>query len=171
MNSNITFQQRLKEIVGIIREYGNHMLDGLTSDELTWRPEGTRARTIQSYLRHIINAEIYWLKTFDDETFDYLQKNASFDELMDIYHQLEAHIVQSIEKASLDELIHRVPIFQEKELQQKGTLAWMVERTTLHAIHHFGQVAHIRYSLENPPSVKPTWGEVMDTFIFLNDSK
>ncbi len=171
MINNDTFQQRLKEIVGMIRKYGYQMLEGLTSDELTWRPDGTRARTIQSYLGHIINAEIYWLKTLDDEKFDYLPKDASFEELMDIYHQLEGHIVQSIEKASPGDLILLAPIFQEKQLRQKGSLAWMVERTSLHAIHHFGQVAHIRYSLENPPSIKPRWGKVMDTFIFLNDFK
>ncbi len=171
MTNNSTFQQRLKEIVVIIRKYGYQMLEGLTSDELTWRPDGTRARTIQSYLRHIINAEIYWLKTLDDETFDFLPSDASFDELMEAYQQLEGHIVQSIDKASPDDLIPRVPLFQEKELHQKGSLAWMVERTSLHAIHHFGEVAHIRYSLETPPSIKPTWGNVMDSIIFLNDHK
>ena len=169
MINNNSFQQRLKEIVGMIRNYGSQMLEGLTSEELTWCPDGTQARTIQSYFRHIINAEIYWLKTLDDETFDYLPENASFDELMDIYLQLKDHIIQAIEKASADDLIPRVPIFQEKELRQKGSLSWMIERTSLHAIHHFGQVAHIRYSLEKPPSITPRWGNVMDTFIFLND--
>ncbi len=165
---NITFQQRLKEIVGIIRGYGDRLLEGLTPEELTWIPEGTRGRTIQSYLRHIINAEVYWLKNLGDNSVDYFQRETSFNDLMEGYHQLERHLVQSIENASTDDLTIRTPVFQEKIQKQKGTLAWMVKRTSLHSIHHFAQVAHIRYSLEKPPSAEPiTWGEVMDSFIFL----
>ncbi|MFX0014338.1 MAG: DinB family protein [Promethearchaeota archaeon] len=167
MNSN-TYRQRLKKIVGIIRAYGYRMFDGLTSEELLWRPEETQAQTIQSYLRHIVNAEIYWLKTLDDNTFVYLGKDASFEEIMMKYKQLENHLVHSIIHASKDDLLLRKPVFKEKELQEKGTLAWMVERTSLHAIHHLGQVAHIRYSLEKPPPTEPIpWGEVMDSLIFL----
>ncbi|UCG02951.1 MAG: DinB family protein [Candidatus Heimdallarchaeota archaeon] len=167
---NTTYQQRLKELVQIIRTYGYRQLEGLTLDELTWRPEGTRARTIQSYLRHIVNAEVYWLKTLGDDTFDYLFKEASFTEIMDRYKQLEVHITGLIDIAAKDEIIPRKPAFKEDNLQKPGTLAWMVERTSLHAIHHFAQVAYIRYSLEKPPSSESIkWGEVMDFFIMLKE--
>ncbi len=166
-----TYQKRLEEIVGTIRAYGDQLLEGLTLDEITWRPERTRARTIQSYLRHIVNAEIYWLKTLGDEMFDYLSKNTSFNKIRDIYKKLEGHLTQLIANAKNTDLILRTPIFKENKLQQKGTLAWMVERTSLHAIHHFAQVAHIRYSLERPPEIKLiAWGKVMDSLILLKNS-
>lgn len=166
-----TYQQRLKDVIRIIRTFGYRQLEGLTSDEYTWRPEGTRARTIQSYLRHIVHAEIYWLKTLGDETFDYLSKEASFLEIMNRYKQLEGYLTGLVAIASKEDLIPRIPIFKEKKLQKKGTLAWMVERTSLHAIHHFAQVSYIRYSLEKPPSSESIkWGEVMDSFIMLKES-
>ncbi|MFX0123214.1 MAG: DinB family protein [Candidatus Hodarchaeota archaeon] len=168
---SIAYRQRLEELVRRIRTYGYRQLEGLTLDELTWRPEGTRARTIQSYLRHIVNAEVYWLKTLGDETFDYLPKETSFTKIMDLYKQLEGHITGLVANASKDELIARIPIFKDDKLQKQGTLAWMVERTSLHAIHHFAQVAYVRYSLEKPPSSKSIkWGEVMDLFIMLKGS-
>ncbi len=164
-----TYQQRLKELVHTIRTYGYRQLEGLTLDELTWRPEGTRARTIQSYLQHVVNAEIYWLKTLDDDTFDYLSKEASFTEIMELYKQLEEYITGLIANATKEDLISRIPTFKEDKLQKPGTLAWMVERTSLHAIHHFAQVAYVRYSLEKPPSKEPIkWGKIMDSFIMLN---
>ena len=164
----ITFRQRLKEIVGIIRGYGDRLLGDLTPDELTWIPEGTRGRTIQSYLRHIINAEVYWLKNLGDNSFDYSARETSFSDLMEVYHQLERHLVQLIENASTDDLTILTPVFQEKIQKQKGTLAWAVGRTSLHAIHHFAQISYIRYSLENPPSDDPiTWGNAIDAIVFL----
>lgn len=170
--SSSSYQQRLREIVSTIRAYGYRLLEGLTSDEIIWRPEGTRARTIHSYLRHIANAEIYWLKNLDDESFDYLSKDALFEEIMERYKQLESHLTQLISNATNDDLLLRTPIFKENKLQQKGTLAWMVERTSLHAVHHFAQIAHIRYCLENPPPTSEpiSWGKTIDALIFLSDT-
>jgi uncharacterized damage-inducible protein DinB len=166
--TDIAFRQSLKEIVGTIREYGNRLLGGLTPNELSWIPEGTRGRTIQSYLRHIINAEVYWLKNLGDNSFEYFQRATSFNDLLEAYNQLGRHIAQLIENSSNDDLTIRTPVFEEKIQKEKGTLAWTVGRTSLHAIHHFAQVSYIRYSLENPPSEGPiTWGNVIDAIVFL----
>ncbi len=165
------FTDRLKGMISMLRQYGNYLLDGLTPDELLWRPEGTRGRTIQSYFRHLINAEIYWLKNLDDHTFDYLPKEVEFSELLTTYNSLESHLAQSLDNSKEEQLKVKVPLFEDDKLQKKGTLAWMIMRTSLHAIHHFGQISHIRYSIENPPlknSDVPTWGKIMDTFSFLN---
>ncbi len=166
-----SFRNRLKEIIIMIRRYGNRMIDGLTADELLWCPKGTRGRTIQSYFRHIINAEIYWLRTLEDNSFDYKSKSADFNELVEVFTQLETHLLDSVENAPEEQLALRIPIFDGEKIKKKGTLAWMIMRTSLHAIHHFGQISHIRYSFENPPpEIKDdlSWGRIMDTFCFLN---
>jgi uncharacterized damage-inducible protein DinB len=146
------------------------MLNGLTTDEVLWRPEKTRGRTIQSYFRHMINAEIYWLKSLEDHSFEYIPKSANFSELLERFTQLEDHLLDSVENAPEEQLAVRVPIFDGEKIKKKGTLAWMIMRTSLHAIHHFGQISHIRYSFENPPPKiqdVPSWGRIMDTFSFL----
>jgi uncharacterized damage-inducible protein DinB len=168
-----SFPDRLKVIILMLRKYGNHLLDGLTQDELLWRPEGTRGRTIQSYFLHMINAEIYWLRSLEDHSFDYLPKEAVFSELLKTYNRLKDHLLQSLDNTPEEEVKVKMPIFEGDTLQKKGTLAWMIMRTSLHAIHHFGQISHIRYSIENPPLKNtdvPTWGKIMDTFSFLNPS-
>jgi len=165
-----TFKDRLKEIIPLIRIYANHMLSELSTSEILWRPDGTKGRTIQSYFRHMINAEIYWLKSLDDHTFEYLSKESDFNELKKNYKKLEGHLTNSVAKSSEEQLIVRVPVFEGEELKKKGTLAWMIMRTSLHAIHHLGQISHIRYSLENPPKKNPdvpTWSTIMDNFSFL----
>lgn len=163
MSQNI-FRNQLKMLVENIRAYGMRMQEGLAPTELVWYPEGTRGRTISSYLRHIINAELYWLKQLGyKESPDYLQKESSNDELMKNYRNLSSFICNLIENASEEDLIPQAT-------REKRTLAWMVWRTSLHAIHHFAQVAYIRYALENPPdaeSVNASWGKTMDTLIFL----
>jgi uncharacterized damage-inducible protein DinB len=163
MSQNI-FRNQLKILVENVRAYGMRMLEGLSPTELVWYPEGTRGRTIGSYLRHIINAELYWLKQLGyQDSPDYLQKECSFDELLKNYRYLSSFICDLIEIASEGDLIPQAT-------QEERTLAWMVWRTSLHAVHHLAQVAYIRYALENPPdaaSVNTSWGKTMDALIFL----
>ncbi|MHA2109661.1 MAG: DinB family protein, partial [Candidatus Hodarchaeales archaeon] len=64
-------RQQIVEIITGLRTYGHWMLEDLTKEELLWKPENTSARTIQSYVRHIINAEIFWLKHLEDEAYNY----------------------------------------------------------------------------------------------------
>ncbi len=44
----------------------------------------------------------------------------------------------------------------------------------MHAVHHFGQCAYIRYALENPPpgveGKSDPWGYVIDKIVFLAHS-
>ncbi|MFX0173914.1 MAG: DinB family protein [Candidatus Hodarchaeota archaeon] len=163
MSQNI-FRNQLIELVNHIRAYGMRMLEGLSANEMAWFPEGTRGRTISSYLRHIINAELYWLKQLGyQEIPDYLPKESSNDELMKNYRSLSTFICDLIGNASEEDLIPHIS-------PEKRTLAWMVWRTSLHAIHHFAQVAYIRYTIENPPNAKSidsSWGDTIDILVFL----
>ncbi len=158
-------QEIISEIVKKIRLYGQWMVSDLNEDELNWIPPKSNARTIQSYFRHIINAEIYWLKHLGDESFSYEPRSVEFPKLQKTYEKLGNYFTSKMNDAKEGELEIRTPVFNGNELQKPGSFSWIVLRTSLHAIHHFGQIAHIRYSMDKPPNPdlrKVTWGETMD---------
>ncbi len=158
-------QSKIIEIIQKLRLYGNWMLDGLSSSELNWVPQDTDAQTIAQHFRHIINAEIFWLKHLGDTTFEYEPESAKFHKLLQNYKHLEEYLITRINITSEVELAIRLPIFENDSLVKQGSLGWVVIRTSLHAIHHLAQIAHIRHSLNNPPNIetrKVTWGEAMD---------
>ncbi len=164
MNSENTKQQ-LIEIVKTLRMYDHWMLEGLSQKEFEWKPVGGRARTIKSLFRHILNAEIYWLKHLGDNSYSYESKTESIDHLFEAFNKIEQHLISLLSNASDDDLMIKNPKFNGDKLQIPGSLAWIVLRTSLHAVHHFGQIAHIRFSMEKPPNPeerKVTWGEAMD---------
>ncbi|MFX1376807.1 MAG: DinB family protein [Promethearchaeota archaeon] len=173
-----TTKKELTEIVKTIRLYGNRMLEGLNDYEVTWIPENTKGRSIKSYLRHLLNAEAYWYNMIEDKSFEYFSKEFGFNELFSNFKKHESKILKLIENADDDDLNLRLPEWEGKsyqKLKRRGTLAWKIYRTTMHAIHHFGHIAYIRFSLENPPSDKidghsDPWGYVMDQLIFLAHS-
>ncbi len=68
-------------IVKALRTYGMWLIEDLTLDELEWRPPESNTRTISSYFRHIINAEIYWLQQLGVEEYTILPKAISIDEM------------------------------------------------------------------------------------------
>ncbi|MHA1995038.1 MAG: DinB family protein [Candidatus Hodarchaeales archaeon] len=161
-------RHQIVEIITGLRTYGHWMLEDLTREELLWKPENTSARTIQSYLRHIINAEIFWLKHLEDETYNYESKTSEFQKLLETYTQLANHFITNIQNCDESQLKFHTPKYEGEELKTPGTMSWVVLRTSLHAIHHFGQIAALRYSMEKPPNKenqKITWGEAMDIVV------
>ncbi|MHA1975689.1 MAG: DinB family protein [Candidatus Hodarchaeales archaeon] len=161
-------RQQIIEIIKVLRTYGHWMLEDLTKENLLWRPENTNARNIYSFFRHIINAEIYWLKHLGDETFSYEPKAIEFQKLVGTYGKLEKYLITLIENTESQQLEFHTPKFEGEELIDPGTISWVVLRTSLHAIHHFGQIAHIRYSMEKPPNLmtrKVSWGAAMDIVV------
>jgi uncharacterized damage-inducible protein DinB len=168
-------KENLLRIIKTFRSYGHRLTDGLKETQLFWQPPGIPSRTIASYLCHIVDAEIYWLKRMGYNKFHYTPKNSTFDEVMTLYDEIGVFLSELLDILPLTELIPKKPVFDGKNQIERGSLAWMIERTTLHAVHHLGQIAHIRYSLNNPPLNEPlssapelhvSWGEAMDTLIF-----
>ena len=158
-------QSKITEIIQKLRLYGHWMLDGLSSSELIWSPENTDAQTIIHYFQHIINAEVFWLNHLGDTTFKCESESKELQDLLQKYNHLEKHLITKISDASEVELATRLPIYDNDLLVKQGSLGWVVLRTSLHAIHHFGQISHIRHSLNNPPNIearKFTWEEAMD---------
>ena len=110
--------------------------------------------------------------------FEYFSKKIGFDDLINGFKTHESKILELIDITEEMDLILRIPERNGENSQnftRKGTLAWMIYRTSMHAIHHFGQIAYIRFSLENPPTDKidghsDPWGYIMDKVIFLAHS-
>ena len=173
-----TTKDELKEVVQTIRLYGNRMLEGLKESEVIWVPENTKGRSIVSYLRHLLNSEAYWYKMIKDESFEYFSKEIGFNDLVYSFKKHESNILELIDNAEDDDLYLRTPEWESEnyqKLKRRGTLAWKIYRTSMHAIHHFGQIAYIRFSLENPPADKidghsDPWGYIMDKLVFLAHS-
>ena len=170
-----TTKKELTEVVKTIRLYGNRMLEGLKENDITWVPENTKGRSIESYLRHLLNSEAYWYNMIKDESFEYFSKTNSFDDLIKGFKDYESKILDLIDNADDEDLEIRLPEWDGEnyqKLKRRGTLAWKIYRTSMHAVHHFGQIAYIRFSLENPPAEKidghsDPWGYIMDQLVFI----
>ena len=161
-------KQQIVEIIKVLRTYGHWMLEDLIKEDLLWQPEKTNARTIQSFFRHIINAEIFWLKHLKDETYSYEQKSSEFQKLLLTFDELEKHFITCIQNSKDSDLEFHTPKYEGEELMTPGTLSWVILRTSLHAVHHFGQIAYIRYSIDKPPNKETreiSWGGTMDIIV------
>ncbi|MBY9020182.1 MAG: DinB family protein [Candidatus Lokiarchaeota archaeon] len=173
-----TTKKELTQVVKTIRLYGNRMLEGLKENEVTWIPENTKGRSIESYLRHLLNSEVYWYKMIETESFEFISSKIGFKDLVNSFKKYEARILELIDNADVEDLNLRIPEREGENLQnlrRRGTLAWTIYRTSMHAVHHFGQIAYIRFSLENPPAGKidghsDPWGYIMDQLVFLAHS-
>ena len=74
-----------------------------------------------------------------------------------------------MKEASEEQMEIKKHILENEETIQTGTLGWMIWRTSMHAIHHFAQIAYIRHALENPPVEDDnySWSKVMDSIVLL----
>jgi len=173
-----TTKRELIEVVKTIRLYGNRMLEGLKENEAKWIPENTKGRSIESYLRHLLNAESYWYNMIKDDSYEIFSKGIGFNDLVNSFKKHESTILALIENAEDDDFNLRTPEWDGEnyqKLKRRGTLAWKIYRTSMHAIHHFGQIAYIRFSLDNPPTEEidgqsDPWGYTMDKLVFLAHS-
>jgi hypothetical protein len=171
-------KNELNAVVKTIRLYGNRMLEGLNETDVTWIPENTKGRSVKSYLRHLLNAEVYWYKMIKDDLFEYYSREVSFNDMVNGFKKHESKILELIANADNEDLNLRLPEWEDdnyQNLKRRGTLAWSIYRTSMHAIHHFAQIAHIRFSLENPPADKleghpDPWGYIMDRLVFITHS-
>ena len=159
----------LLQLIDLVRGYGSRLLNGIDPTNLTWIPPSTKGRSILSYFAHILNAEIYWLKTMGDNTFDYIGKDASFADGQLCFSQLRDHLREKVLECIPEETVLRKP--QKDPLEEKvpGSLAWMIWRTSMHALHHFAQIAYIRHTVGNPPEegAEYAWSQVMDRVVAL----
>ncbi|MFX1518135.1 MAG: DinB family protein [Promethearchaeota archaeon] len=156
MRSDIEmYRKKLKQIFTYTKLYIFRVLEDLSPEDLTWRPESTKARTIISYVNHLMNTEIYWLKALDTTTYNYVGTDNSLEEIISLFKEVEQHYLRLIDNATLDDFQIRRTIYEEEKgqisVKQEGTLAWTVLRLALHTLGHISHINHIRYSLGKPP--------------------
>lgn len=148
------FSDQLKEIYTEMHAYAKHLLTDLKPEVYTWKPEGVRARSIESYFRHLVNSEEYWLYALKKQKLSYLLKEATYQDMLQKFDDLEKVYVELLTNSSTKDLEIRPTIYIEKnkglelEIKQEGSLSWSVLRITLHALEHLGQITAIMYSLE-----------------------
>ncbi|MFX0117244.1 MAG: DinB family protein, partial [Candidatus Hodarchaeota archaeon] len=154
-----SFREQLRTAYKTLRAYAYHTFEDLTSEEANWCPANTKARTIQSYVRHLVNTEIYWLRALEETHFHYLPREAPFKAIIDSYKALEAHYLDLLKAAALDDLtIIPTKYGKDDQVQKRGTLAWTLLRVALHAFGHISHINHIRYSLgRSLPSGESLW--------------
>ena len=160
----------LSSLVSITRTYGHRLLSDLKDKNIYWIPTQTQGRSIYSYFRHLVNAEIYWLKEFGFSPPEYLGEDTSFEDLIKRYDYLEDYLIQTIQKVPDDQLKIITPIKEGDKLTRYGTFGWMIWRTSLHAVHHLAQISYLRFTQGNPPPEDPktSWSKIMDQIIMLN---
>jgi len=165
-----TSKSVLSSLVTRLRTYGHRLLAELTDEEIYWVPTQTQGRSIFSYFLHLVNAEIYWLKEFGFSPSEYLGKDTPFDELLQSYNDLENYLIQTIQELPNEKLEIITPVKDGDKITRFGTFGWMIWRTSFHAIHHFAQIAYLRYAQGNPPPEDPetSWSKIMDQIIMLN---
>lgn len=158
-----TAQSNLVKVIDNLRNYGQRLLEGLSTEELLWVPKETKGRSISSIFRHIIEGEIHWLNHIGHKAPKDLEKLTSFAELMDLYLSLQSLLTKLVNQSTDADLVPKTP-------KEGATLAFVLWHTSFHAIHHFAQIGYLRYAIENPPeskAVNTSWDYTMDSLISL----
>ena len=165
----------LKETYTGLHGYANAILSELKEDIYNWTPTDSKARSIYSYTRHMVNTEIYWLHAIKDHKIPYFGKELKLQDLLEHFGHLEIIYSKLIDKISEDETI--VPTIYELDpktkeissIKQKGSTSWTVLRISLHAFGHLSQITHILYSQGVQPNHDKnySWWQVTENMISL----
>lgn len=152
------FKIYLLDMYKTIHQYGSTFLSGLKPEIYNWTPTNTKARSISSYFRHMVNTEIYWLYGLKSHDIPYIQKDMPFEEMIVKYKDMEQIYTRMLDEGTEEDLEIRETIYDDKsngtnlEIKQHGTLAWTIFRISLHAYGHMSQMTHILFTLG-------AWGE------------
>ena len=166
--TNMEQQERQKSLLTIIdtlRDYGQRLTEGLSSEDLNWTPKETKGKSILEIFRHILEGELYWLDFIGHKTPKTLDQLPSLDstELLDLYLSLQSFLKKLVKQSMDTDLVPKDP-------KEGATLAWVIWHTSFHTIHHLAQVGYLRYANENPPdseAVNTSWDNTMDSLINL----
>lgn len=158
-----TTRLNLINAINNLRNYGQRLLEGLSTEELLWVPKESKGRSITSIFRHIIEGEIHWLDHIGHTVPEDLDKLTSFTELMDLYLSLQSLLTKLVNQSTDTDLVPKTP-------EEGATLAFVLWHTSFHAIHHFAQIGYLRHAIDNPPeskAVNTSWDYTMDSLISL----
>lgn len=147
------FRNQLVDIYSNVHQYVYHTLSDVKPESYNWTPPNTKARSIASYFRHLVNAEIYWLQAIQTNAIPYITKNDSFDDMINKYKSIEQIYNQLLQEAQDKDLEIIETKYKDDnsgnstEIVQRGTLAWTVLRISIHALGHMSQITYILYAL------------------------
>ena len=168
------YVDQLKTIYESLHGYTTTILSDLKPEEYNWRPSETRARSIESYFRHMINTEILWLHALKTHKIPYFTKDTPFLELLEHFKHLEVLYLKLLDECSEKDLkIYQSNYMDDKDgrkiITQKGTLAWTILRISLHAFGHMSQITHMIYSLGIKPKRNPdyNWWNITENIVNL----
>ena len=105
----------LEKLVKLVRGYGHRMVMGLRESEFNWIPSNTKGRSIHSYFRHIINAEIFWLLNMEYSNLDYYGPDVKLKKLIQGFEAMEDYLLNAIKEASEEQMEITQHILEKEE--------------------------------------------------------
>jgi uncharacterized damage-inducible protein DinB len=173
---NQELKNQLKTIYTSLHKYTYNILAELNENEYMWRPADTKARTIFSYSRHIVNTELYWLHALKKHDLEYAGPKTPFSRIIQQFKNSENEYLELLENATENDFEIQSTSYNESpetgeiiSIEQKGTLAWTVLRISLHAFGHMSQITHMLYSQGITPKKDPenNWWNITENIINL----
>lgn len=176
---NDEFKRQLLGLYTDVHRYSQKLLRNLKPEEYNWTPANTKARSVKSYLQHLVHTENFWLYALEKESAQFFDQEVSFEELMDSYKKVEEVYTGLLNKATESDLTIQETIYgkgtgtERYTAEQRGTLAWTILRLIIHGYGHISQVSHILFSLEvrndQSPDYDPEeWWNVTEKLIAIS---
>jgi hypothetical protein len=94
---NQELKNQLKTIYTSLHKYTYNILTELNENEYMWRPVDTKARTIFSYSRHIVNTELYWLHALEKHDLEYAGPKTPFSRIIQQFKNSENFYLELLE--------------------------------------------------------------------------
>ncbi len=158
------FRQRLVALHQNQRAHMWRVIEGISIDDMTRRiSDETNNPNIVSILRHVANAETYWMHKSGFG----IAPPLKVDEVDAVLNQLR-RITEAL-KVTLRTCPTQQLRIQAPVDKAPPTVAWALLRTSQHGIYHTGQIAKIRHMIGLPPLPGDTslWEAAVDSIILL----
>ena len=117
---------------------------GLTSDQLDWRPEGSK-NNIGFLLRHVAQSEDWFVRVviFGENVIPKRKAELqSIDLILDYLHETRERTIAFLESNSMEDLreVRAIPEGFRAEPIENPTIRWIMHRLFDHEAYHLGQV-------------------------------
>lgn len=142
------------------RDHLEYLLTDLTPEQANTAPT-PGSRTINYYLVHLANSELYWLAATGRKVIMYA-KDVPLDLAITFLNEVRERILHELAECKNKELN-----FQPPTEKKKPSLGWVVARMTLHALYHSGEIIYARYAVGGSDlpndELEDSWARMMDS--------